>query len=510
MKIRFLASMGSLVLADLAITGILIVISGRFDVLGYDLLVNFLFLGVLNVAGAWWIYRPIQLFLDTGRQSEKALARVDSLPRLASFWVVFCTALYCASAFAFGIFVPGDTALDPIPPKILAFGLVWFSLVYAVYYSFYTYFLINDLSLDLKRLFVEKGLQPRAGNGRVLHKLVAAMVVAAFMPSLLIAFDLTVFRPLREAQGLSVEQTIFLDLIASAFLVAVSLVFVTRSLLRPVDSLTTAMQSLRGGNLGATAPVLSADELGLMAERFNEMIDGLREREYIRETFGRFVPRRIANTLLEKRGGIEPQLQTATILFADIENFTQIAEQRAPETVFKMLNEYFTAAIQPINSFGGVVNQFQGDAILVTFNVPVADSLHADNAVSAAKELLVAVRGREFAGIRLRTRIGIHTGEVIGGAVGSDDRLSYTVHGDAVNLAARLEQLNKEVGTSLLISEATVRQLIHPHALKEVGSFFLRGKSAPTNVYTLSPHDEPATAGVGFTETTAEAPYQMS
>ncbi len=481
--------MGSLVLVDLAITGVLIVISGRIDVLGYDLAVNLFSLGLLNIAGAWWLFRPVQRFLDHGHGGETVLERVESLPRLASLWVVLCTALYCGSAFALGIFVPSDVATDSIPTKILVSGLIWFAFVYAVYYAFYIYFLINDFALDLKRELAARGLRMQARNGRILYKLVAAMLVAAFMPSLLIAFDLSIFRPLRAAQGLAVDQTIFLDLIASAFLVAVSLVFVTRSLLRPMDALTTTMQSLRQGQLGVSAPVLSGDELGVLAERFNEMIEGLREREFIRETFGRFVPRKVANTLLESRGALEPQLQTATILFADIENFTQIAEDQAPETVFRMLNEYFTEAVQPIDKYGGVVNQFQGDAILVTFNVPVADAMHADNAVSAAIEMMTAIQARTFAGIPLRARIGIHTGEVIGGAVGSDERLSYTVHGDAVNLASRLEHLNKELGTRLLVSETTHAELTKTYDLKPAGAFALRGKSTKTGVYTFSRHE---------------------
>ncbi|RVU39571.1 adenylate/guanylate cyclase domain-containing protein [Hwanghaeella grinnelliae] len=487
MRVRFLASMGSLVLVDFAITGILIVISGRIDVLGYDLAVNLFSLGLLNIGGAWWLFRPIQRFLDHGEGSETVLERVESLPRLASLWVVLCTAIYCGSAFALGIFMPSDIPTETIPTKVLVSGLIWFVFVYAVYYAFYIYFLINDFSLDLKRQLAARGLHMRALNGRILYKLVAAMLVAAFMPSLLIAFDLSIFRPLRAAQGLSVDQTIFLDLIASAFLVAVSLVFVTRSLLRPMDALTLTMQSLRQGQLGVSAPVLSGDELGVLAERFNEMIEGLREREFIRETFGRFVPRKVASTLLENRGALEPQLRTATILFADIENFTQIAENQAPETVFRMLNEYFTEAVQPIDRYGGVVNQFQGDAILVTFNVPVADPLHADNAVSAAIEMMNAIQARTFSGIPLRARIGIHTGEVIGGAVGSDERLSYTVHGDAVNLASRLEHLNKELGTRLLVSETTHAELTKSYDLALAGEFALRGKSTKIGVYTLKP-----------------------
>ncbi|MEQ8666660.1 MAG: adenylate/guanylate cyclase domain-containing protein [Rhodospirillales bacterium] len=475
--------MASLVIVDFAITGILIVISDRIDVLFFDLAVNVCVLGIVNLAGAWWLFRPIQAFLTTGADRDRAAARVDSLPFLSCTWAVLCTMIYCASASALGVFMPEDMDNLPLKPEIQAFSLMWFMFAYAVYYGFYIYFLVQDMSLDLKREMVSKGVTFRARDGRILHKLIAAFLVVAVMPSLLIGFDLSIFRPVRAAQGLTVEQTILLDLIASTFLVAVSLVFVTRSLLRPVDILTTTMDQLAKGNLGVSAPVLSGDEMGVMAERFNSMIEGLREREFIRETFGRFVPKNIVDTLLVHRGALEPQLKTATILFADIENFTQISEQNSPETVFKMLNAYFSAAVEPINRYGGVVNQFQGDAILVTFNVPVADERHADNAVAAAIELIETVSAGTFAGIRIGVRVGVHTGDVIGGAVGSEDRLSYTVHGDAVNLASRLEHLNKDLGTRLLVSESTTERLTKSYPLAPVGSFALRGKMETTTVY---------------------------
>jgi adenylate cyclase len=151
-----------------------------------------------------------------------------------------------------------------------------------------------------------------------------------------------------------------------------------------------------------------------------------------------------------------------------------------------MLNEYFSAVIEPITEHGGVVNQFQGDAMLVTFNAPVADPLHADHAVQAALGIQAASRDRTFAGAGLRTRIGISTGQVVAGNVGSGDRINYTVHGDAVNLAARLEGLNKEYGTQVLIAGTTVDLLKGSYALAPIGSVAVRGRSGTVNVFKLN------------------------
>jgi adenylate cyclase len=157
-----------------------------------------------------------------------------------------------------------------------------------------------------------------------------------------------------------------------------------------------------------------------------------------------------------------------------------------------MLNEYFSAAVEIIEKNNGVVTQFQGDAMLVTFNLPVDDEFHADSAIRAALAIERLCSERKFAGIGLRARIGVATGAVTAGNVGSDSRISYTVHGDAVNLAARLEQLNKQFGSYLLIDEATVERLTLPIPIAFVDEVQIRGKGQYVRVYRyerLDPDD---------------------
>ena len=216
----------------------------------------------------------------------------------------------------------------------------------------------------------------------------------------------------------------------------------------------------------------------------------VRQLAVIREVFGKYVPSSVAAQIVADRGQLKPTHATATILYSDIEAFTSIAETMPPEQVVQMLNEYFPAVIEPVERHAGVVNQFQGDAMLVTFNVPVADSAHADQAVCAALEMQQAVDGKQFAGAHLKTRIGIATGKVIAGNVGSGDRINYTVHGDAVNLAARLEQLNKEHGTRILVSAETVSLLQGDYRIEAMGAMDVRGKSAPVEIFALHPKDD--------------------
>ena len=176
------------------------------------------------------------------------------------------------------------------------------------------------------------------------------------------------------------------------------------------------------------------------------------------------------------------------MLFSDIVGFTSLTETLGAEGIVPLLNAYFEAMVEILEHYRGVVTQFQGDAILATFNVPVADPEHAANALRAATEMQARVHSREFAGQRIASRIGVNTGPVVAGAVGAKGRLSYTVHGDAVNLAARLEALNKELGTTILVSRATAMR-VEGFDLRPIGEVAVRGQSERVAVYTL---DTPA------------------
>jgi class 3 adenylate cyclase/GAF domain-containing protein len=211
-----------------------------------------------------------------------------------------------------------------------------------------------------------------------------------------------------------------------------------------------------------------------------------RQHAIIREVFGKYVPDSVVEAIVSGKGHLKPIQTTATVLYSDLEAFTSIVEDMPPIQVVQMLNEYFPAVIEPINRHGGVVNQFQGDAMLVTFNIPVEDPHHADEAVKTACEIQEIVKNRTFAGVSLRTRIGINTGTVIAGSVGSGDRVNYTVHGDAVNQAARLEQLNKVHGTLVLVSGSTVSLLTDTYPLEPVGEVIMRGKHESVELFKLA------------------------
>ena len=267
-----------------------------------------------------------------------------------------------------------------------------------------------------------------------------------------------------------------------------------RELSRPILRLAQAASVVRRGDLQqvATLPPSRLTEVDAAAQAFNEMVEGLKDRELIRETFGKYVPESIADRILTDRGVLTAQTRITTTLFTDIVGFSTVSEDMTPERLIETLNEYFAAVVEPIDRNGGVIHQFQGDAILATYNLPVEDPEHATRAVQTALEIQEVTRGRKFGeGVELATRVGINTGTAVCGTVGSGGRLGFTVHGDEVNLAARIEQMNKQIGTRILVAESTVELAGERFEFIRVAELPVRGRRRNVVVYRLvGPHNE--------------------
>ena len=210
------------------------------------------------------------------------------------------------------------------------------------------------------------------------------------------------------------------------------------------------------------------------------------QRETVSRTFGRYLPEAVVEALVADQGHLEPVQRQATVLFADIAGFTALTSEAGPARTFAMLNSYFDAVTEAIGRHRGVVTQFQGDAVLATFNVPIEDSNHAANAIRAALDIRSVTDGMTFEGTPITVRMGINSGDLVAGSVGGEDRQSYTVHGDAVNVAARLEALNKEFGTRMLVTEETVTRAGANFRFREVAETEVRGLEGTIRVYTIA------------------------
>ena len=203
----------------------------------------------------------------------------------------------------------------------------------------------------------------------------------------------------------------------------------------------------------------------------------------------RFVSREVADHITSADRAIQPgdgESKIATVMFTDIEGFSTISEKLSPRELVGMLNEYFSALSDIIREHGGAISQFIGDMLVITYNAASPNENHAENAIRTALGIQAITNSRTFGkGATLKTRCGINTGDIVVGAVGTADRLVFTVHGDNFNIAARLEPLNKDYGTYILAGETTVRACSDACEFEPVGEVTVRGRTTPTKIFTI-------------------------
>jgi adenylate cyclase len=250
----------------------------------------------------------------------------------------------------------------------------------------------------------------------------------------------------------------------------------TKSIYGPVDDLMAATERVAHGDLSARVPVLSGDELGELAGSFNEMMSGLEEREKLQAAFGSYVDPQVARRVLDEGELLEGDEVEVSVLFVDIRDFTPFAESASAAESVARLNEFFDLVVPILIEHGGHANKFVGDGVLGVFGAPDRLRDHADRALEAACEIAESVEER-FGG-RLRIGIGINSGPVIAGSIGGGGRLEFTVIGDPVNVAARVERATRQTGDVVLLTEATRCLLTRDEGgLEPRGSMPLKGKS---------------------------------
>ena len=483
---RYLWMAISIAFVDLAITLIFSVASSSWTNLWRSAGMGIVLLLAANWLIARQLFEPIRRFLIGEVAFEDIQRRLTQLPLLTARYV----GLLAIVVIAFRSSTPWwveDHVLHQIRPTIADFIAV--TIILPVFYFTYTYFVVSDYLARLCGFIFERyGRNLGLFFGSYTLKLVVALLVISVAPLAAIVVDLFSYTGERQ------QVEILVDVASAVFGVAITAYYIGRSLLQPIGNLSRAMTKVAEGNLDIRVPVTSNDEVGELTGQFNTMVEGLREREQIRETFGRYVDESVAATILRRQGQGARSGETgeATILFSDIEGFTTIAEYLTPAELVGALNDYLETVLAPIREHGGVVHTFIGDGLFASFNMPLACDSHAVAAVRAAIDIQRAVGSRTFGdpGVALATRIGISTGQVIGGDVGSGKRTSFTLLGDTVNIAARLEQLNKEHGTRILVSESTRQACGRHFAFQALGSMQVRGRSEPIAVYALDPNTQ--------------------
>ncbi|MEO1159960.1 MAG: adenylate/guanylate cyclase domain-containing protein [Pseudomonadota bacterium] len=243
-----------------------------------------------------------------------------------------------------------------------------------------------------------------------------------------------------------------------------------------------------GGRVEETGFVLiTAFVLSLAVYRarqvFFAQIQAEDAREKVSRTLGQYVPETVARRLLHSEGALEPQVRIGSVLIVDIEQFSDFANGRQPHQVITTLNEFLAACADEVSKCDGVVVSYLGDGLLATFNTPIEVSNPAESALSAARALLAMSEARQFNGTGFRLRAGIATGEIAAGIVGSSSRQAFTVYGETVNRAARLEQLNKQTGSRILMDKETRDHLEAGHETRPAGEHQVQGLAQPLAVW---------------------------
>ena len=255
----------------------------------------------------------------------------------------------------------------------------------------------------------------------------------------------------------------------------------------PLQNLVAGMREVLRGNLRHRTRVQRDDEIGFLTHSFNEMVGGLQERERIRDTFGRFVSNDVAEAVLGGAVPLKGGCREVSILFQDIRGFTALSEDVDPAKLLELLNRFFTEVVAAVEAEGGMVKQFLGDGVMALFGAPQAYPDHASRAVRAALGIVRRVdllnEDLSAQGVApLQIGIGIHTGTVVAGLIGPDNRVEYGVVGDAVNLASRIESLTRELNTTVLVSRAVATQLGESFQIGRTAVLPVRGRTQTVEV----------------------------
>lgn len=278
--------------------------------------------------------------------------------------------------------------------------------------------------------------------------------------------------------------------IAVAFTISFELsVLLSRTILGPLTDLRRGTERVAAGDFSVRVPVTGTDEAGRLAGSFNQMMRGLQERQTLHEAFGAFVAPHVTERILAEGPMLEGEEVEVTVLFLDIRSFTAFAERSSAGEVVARLNDFFGRVVPVLARHGGHANKFVGDGLLGVFGAPERLADHADRAVAAALEIAGLVR-EEYGG-GLEIGIGINSGPVVAGTVGGGGHVEFTVIGDAVNTAARVEEATRITGDEVLLTEATRALLSTGVELEPRPVIALKGKTEQVGLWA------PAAPAVG-------------
>lgn len=360
-------------------------------------------------------------------------------------------------------------------------------------------FFVSEFVLQRRvvpHLFPGGGLYmvPRTFKIRIRTRLMALFFACNLIPFfaiIMMVFELK--HPVFGSPAQALEQLRIAIFVNSVIFMGVGIwltFLVSSNLKRPLEEIIRVLRSVRHGEFDQKVRVTSNDEIGYTGDVINEMNEGLKERDFIKETFGKYVAQEVRDEVLSGRIPLDGETKEVTVLFADLRDFTPMTESNDPKLVVKMMNSYFKEMAEAIQQEGGLVLQFLGDEIYAVFGAPVSRPDHPSRAFRAGLEMgkRLQILNRNFKEREwpiLNHGIGIHTGEALAANIGSPDRLSYLLVGDTVNLASRLQGLTREFGAEMILSKSTLLRLEDQTGFKRLEEARVKGRSEPVEIYTV-------------------------
>ena len=446
-------------------------IKGEFYTAGFRL---------LSILLLYFWLRPLFAFIKKGDENQRTSAesRYNNFYR-AIFSYFFVAHLIWFISSTFKNTLPGNL------PFAVGYHLFWWVIECYLFYLF----LEPSLFLYVSGLFARSGQPTGRSSLSIYMKLVSMMVFLVLLPMTILGvyihkdyFYLAEYK----MNGLILIVT------SAAFLIG-NLQLLFKSIQQPLDVLGDKMHRLAEGDFEVQTSVFFDDEIGRLKLNFNCMVDQLKEREELKDTFGKYVSIEIARHLIENRKvSLGGENIAATVLFSDIRNFTTMSEQMSPEEVVSMLNSYFSYITEPVMENHGVINKFIGDAVMAIFTPHLGSDNHVEDAINAAlgmRQRLAELNASGRLKMPVRFGVGLNTGNLVAGNIGTEKRFEYTVIGDTVNVASRMESLSKNFDHDIILSQATVDQIPSGFAarlqLEKTDPVQIKGKSQPAAVYKL-------------------------
>ncbi len=452
---------------------------------------SLLFLG--NVIGGHFSrYFPkwIGPLIDGAPVSDAPVQARREVLQYAASTALISLAMWFVAGFFFGFMLTG--AWQALASVFGVGGVITSAVVY---------FAIGVIWRPVVWLFFPDGCtnEVKAWHNSVKWRLMLGFVLVGFYPAALLSLTavsraealLQAENPQVVLQNLYIALGV-ISLIAAGAGVALA-VLVSHSIVDPLTRLQDAMRLVARNDLTASLPADTNDEIGYVTQGFNEMVGGLRRAEVMRNLLNLYVSPEVAREAIAHGAKLGGQLVECTVLFSDIRGFTSLSERMPPEQLIDLLNRYMSRMVDVVIANGGLVNKFGGDSLLAVFGSPLNPAEnHAAQAIRAALQMQKSLKGfnaEQKAGSQpeLQIGIGLASGPVVAGNVGGEGRIEYTVIGDTVNLAARLQDLTKEFHQDILVNQAAIQAATKTFsiAVQPLDPVSVRGKAEPVNVYAV-------------------------